>query len=181
MTADAANDAGRKRFIDHFMQAERPLRAYLYAATGDFHDTDDLFQIVWARLWEKFDQYDESRPFKVWALGFARVEALRWRQDKARCKETLSPDAVALLADTADQFSGEINSRRHVLHECMKRLDESRRRLLEMKYVKGLQAKQISQVLGRSRDAVEMALVRVRHFLRQCVEKNLPRFQDLQR
>jgi len=55
-------------FLKHFLREENVLRAYLLAAAGNVHTADDLLQEVSSVLWEKFDQYDENRPFRNWAL-----------------------------------------------------------------------------------------------------------------
>jgi autotransporter-associated beta strand protein len=36
----------REDFLQHYMAVQRPLRAYLLAATGDLHEADDLCQEV---------------------------------------------------------------------------------------------------------------------------------------
>ena len=41
----------REKFLEHYMEIQRPLRAYLLAATGDLHEADDLSQVVWQVLW----------------------------------------------------------------------------------------------------------------------------------
>ncbi|MEM7391382.1 MAG: sigma-70 family RNA polymerase sigma factor, partial [Verrucomicrobiota bacterium] len=121
-------------FIEEYMRIQRPLRAYLFAATGDLHETDDLYQVVWQCLWRKLDQYDPARPFKSWAFGVARMEVLKWRQREARSRELLSEETLARLADTANEEAEELTARHTFLIECVNQLDERPRRALEMRY-----------------------------------------------
>ena len=77
----------REEFLEHYLEIQRPLRAYLLGATGCLHETDDLSQVVWQVLWKKLDEFDERRSFKAWSFGIARLEVLKWRQRKARSRE----------------------------------------------------------------------------------------------
>ena len=80
----------REDFIKYFTDVEHALRAYLLAATRNLSDADDLFQAVWIVLWNKFLQFDPSRSFRSWAVGVARLEVLKWRQQQARSREVSS-------------------------------------------------------------------------------------------
>src|SRR4051812_16002376 len=99
------NQADQSTFLEHFLRAEREIRAYLYAATRDVHATDDLVQDVSRTLLEKWDKYDHTRPFTPWAVGFAHMQVLKWRQQRARSRETptdvLSDEALGMLAQIA--------------------------------------------------------------------------------
>jgi len=162
-------------FLKHFLQEENVLRAYLLAAAGDVHTADDLLQEVSSVLWEKFDQYDESRPFRNWALGIARLELLKQRQRLARSREILSPTVIEALADTAAASAEELDDRAVHLRHCVEGLREKARHVLRLRYWRALSIRQISDELGKSVAAIEMLLVRVRRQLRQCVEGKLAR------
>ena len=163
----------REDFIQHFTDVEHALRAYLLAATRNLSDADDLFQAVWIVLWNKFDQFDASRSFRSWAIGVARFEVLRWKRQQARSREVLSEDAISLLADSAQEHAEEINVHRILLRECLERVNGLRRRVLDMKYSENMKAREIAHATGRSVEAVEMLLVRVRRLLQSCIEQKL--------
>ena len=162
-------------YLKHFLAAESVLKAYLLAATGDMHAADDLLQAVASVLWEKFDQYDQSRPFQPWALGIGRLEVLKWRQGLARSREVLSAEAMDVLMDAATEHAGEIDERLTHLRRCVEALKERTRRVLRLRYWKALSIRQVADRLGKSVAAIEMALTRVRRGLRECVEKKLSR------
>jgi RNA polymerase sigma-70 factor (ECF subfamily) len=137
--------------------------------------TDDLVQIVATTLWQKWEQFDTARPFRPWALGIARLEVLKWRQQLARSREVLSSEAVSRLAEVAADAAPEIDDRYGFLLECIESLNDESRELLGMKYGEGLKAARIAGRLGRRVEAVEMMLVRVRRALRDCIERKLAR------
>ena len=79
-------------FVVLYEMHRLPLRGFLLAATGCPHQAEDLLQNVACVLHVKFSMYEASRPFGPWALGIARLEVLKWRQQRA------SPAFVAVLA-----------------------------------------------------------------------------------
>ena len=168
-------EVNHRLFLKHFLHVENALKAYLRATTGDSHAADDLLQEVSSVLWEKFQQYDESKPFRNWALGIARLEALKWRQKLARSREVLSTQVIETLADTAAEYADELDDRAAHLRYCVGRVKHKTRQVLQLRYWKALSIRQIADELGKSVASIEMALVRARRQLRLCVESKLAR------
>ena len=160
----------REEFLKYYMEIERPLRAYLYAATGNLHDTDDLSQLVWQVLWKKLDQYDDNYSFKAWSFGIARFEILKWRTIKAKSREVLSEAAMEKLAESSSEQSNRFSSRHSRLLDCIGKLAEQSKRVLNWKYREGHSSSEIGSMLDRSEDAVNMMLSRTRKVLRKCIE-----------
>lgn len=163
----------RKDFLKYFMEVDRPLRSYLMGVSGSPHDTEDMLQSIWKTLWEKLDEFDEQRSFRAWAFGVARLQALKWRQNKARSREILSEEIVALLAETAEESVGELEQRRFFLADCVQKVGAVQRSVLQMKYVQRMVSREIAERIGRSVPSVDMMLVRLRRMLRECVESRM--------
>lgn len=162
-----------RRFLKHFIPATAFLRAYLLAATGRPSEAEDLLQEVSSVLWEKFDRYDEARPFRAWATGVARLEVLKWRQKHARDRLVLSEEAVSLLADAALEASDLAAERAAHLPGCLAQLGEGAREIVALRYSEGLKVQDVAARLGRSTAAVEMTLTRTRRALKECVDRKL--------
>lgn len=163
----------RKDFLKYFMEVDRPLRSYLMGVSGNAHDTEDILQSVWKILWEKLDEFDEKRSFRAWAFGVARLEALKWRQGKARSREVFSEEVVALLAETAEELAGDMDVRRSFLADCVRKVGTLQRSVLQMKYVQHMLSREIAERVGRNVSAIDMMLVRLRRMLRECVESRM--------
>ncbi len=170
------NDVGpitRETFLRHYQAVERPLRTYIWCATRDPHATDDLLQNVWQTLWTKLDRYDASRPFIAWAMGFARIEVLRWRQAHARSREVLSEEALDLIAATVEEQADDIAELQRHLDACLQTLPSGSRGVLRMFYQERIRIAEIAARLRRTVGAIEMQLVRLRRQLRDCVTARL--------
>jgi RNA polymerase sigma-70 factor (ECF subfamily) len=156
-------------FLELFLKEEPLLRAFLLSATGSAEATDDLLQSAAAVLLDKWDDYDRARPFRPWALGIARLEVLKWRQQLARSRNVLSEDAAALLEEAAAEHAPEIEARQGFLLACIEELRDDHRGVLDMKYGLGLKIAEIARRIGKSAAAVEMILSRLRKILRDCI------------
>ena len=167
--------ADEQAFLCSFRQEERRLAAYLLSVTGDFHAVEDLLQGVARVLWEKLGEYDETRPFGAWAMGVARLEALKWRHQAKRRREVLSEEAMQLLAETTSGDSREIDQRYLLLADCFKALSATARRVLQLKYAQGKKIAEIAGHTDKTAAAVEMILVRSRRQLRRCVQRKMSR------
>jgi RNA polymerase sigma-70 factor (ECF subfamily) len=163
----------RERFLALYEEHGPQVRGFLLAATGCPHQADDLQQNVARVLLEKLADYDETRPFRCWALGIARLETLKWRQRLARRREVLSIEAIDLLQAACQDEADPFAERRERLPACVAALPEQSRRLLSLRYERGLAAKEIAGNVGRTAAAVDMALSRIRRLLRDCIDRKL--------
>lgn len=162
-----------RRFLKHFLEEQGVLKAYLISATSDLHVADDLLQEVSSALWESFSDYDESRPFRPWALGVARNMVLRWRRQQGRLRSVLSDEMVRLLADVADSEGEGADLRRAHLRGCLENLGDHLREVLRLRYLEGTAIPELAHRVRKTVAAVEMILVRGRRALRECVERKL--------
>ncbi len=162
-----------RRFLQHFVASERVLTGYLLAATGSLHDAEDLLQEVSVALWEGFDRFDEKRSFSAWALGIARHKVIDWRARRGRKEAVLALDVLESIGRAALEDSDRLAERRSVLHRCIETLPAHLREMVGLRYVDGLRLEELAAQLGRNVGAVQMALVRIRRALRDCVDRKL--------
>jgi len=162
-----------RRFLQHFVANERLLTGYLLAATGNFHEAEDLLQEVSVALWESFDRYDETRPFHSWALGIARHKVLNWKERRGRRDRTLSLEILEAVEQAEIEEAAVLAERRPLLQQCMEGLPSHLRELVDLRYADGLQLEAVAGRVKKSVGAVQMTFVRIRRALRDCVERKL--------
>ena len=165
---DAAQE--RAQLAADWERARTAVFAQLLAGIGSFHDAEDVLQEVAVSVAKNYGSYDSSRSFIAWALGIARNHMLmyfrRYHRNRLVFNEELMASVGQHLESIADKAA---DHRREQLHNCINKLDDRRRRLIEMRYSSGLSLTEIAASLGKSVAAVKGSLHRVRKVLEQCV------------
>ncbi len=146
--------------------------AFVAAIVRDFASRDDLLQEIAVAIIQSYERYDETKPFQAWALGIARNQVRNYLRQQSRDKLTFDEQAIANLADSFDQCSDYLHSLEH-LRDCVGKLDDKARRVLELRYAEDLKPAAIAQQLQLSANTVAKALQRIRDTLRDCIARHL--------
>lgn len=167
--------ADQSGFLDRFLPLKPMLRGYLLALTRNHTEADDLLQEVATVLWRKFDDFDASRDFTSWAMGIARIQVLRWRRSVARSRVVLSEETIARLAETAsaEAEASVSTERRPSLATCLDKLPPLHQEIVRQRFTHDQPLADIGANIGKSEQAVQMLMVRIRRWLKECIEKTL--------
>lgn len=160
-------------FTRLFVTAQPALHGFLISLTHDAHAAEDLLQELAERMWRKFDQYDERRPFIGWGIGFARLLAMEWRRAQKRVPLPLDEETLDLLAAQAAEEAPHHDDRLDALRECLQRLTERQRAALRLRYQESMPVAGIARSWNRSQMAVYKVLKHVNRLLLDCISKSL--------
>jgi len=162
-----------KRLAILWTRAQPAVGGFIAALVRDFSETDDILQQVAVTVVEKFDQYDESRPFVPWAIGIARLEVMahfRKRSVRQRVQALEAMDDIVLAYEELEPELPELHG---ALRECLSRLRGRARSILLRRYADNTGPAAISRALGISPGNVSLILHRTREALRRCIEKRM--------
>jgi RNA polymerase sigma-70 factor, ECF subfamily len=139
------------------------------------HDAEEVVQRVAVTLVRKYEEYDASRPFIAWAMGFAKMEVVRYLSKRAAQRVVFDSALVERIAESY-QFAPQDDSiASQFIDECIAELDERARWAIQLRYNGNLRTAQIAREMQLNDGAVRMLLSRARSFLRQCLEARLGR------
>lgn len=139
-----------RRYLD-------PVYGYCFYQLGDHHDAEDATERTFVAALGAIDRYrDEGATFRSWLFRIAHnqlANALRAR----RRQRTTSLDAVAEPPATDDpaRVVGLADDARR-LRAGVAALSDDRRQVVLLRFVDGLTAREIGDVLGRSEGAVRV-------------------------
>jgi len=166
-------DADPSKFVRLLVQHQDALMRYVLPLVGSLQDAQDVVQETAAALWKKFDQYDQSLPFLPWAKRFARYEVLMHHRKKRRYT-FLSESLVESLAESHEGRHTAAEQRRIALRDCLAKLPEADRRLVERRYAeKEATVQQLAEETGQTANVLYKSLARIRRALQECVTDNL--------
>lgn len=162
------------RYLELVTQSQRTLYSVLWSLLRNASDVDDVLQETNAVLWQKAAEYNPERDFLPWALRIAQMQVLAFRKRQQRGRRLVFDDALvtALVDDSIDE-ARRLEPRRAALEQCLQRLSEEQRQLVQRRYAPGGSVNAIAEREGRTPKAVSEALRRIRAALLQCIERRL--------
>ena len=167
------NQSKVETLVQLLSQHHDQLYRYIYSLVGSPHDARDVLQETSFALYEKFERFDQTRPFLPWAYRFAYLHVLKWRESKAREIPLLSADVIELLARDRQNQETDLSSRVTLLQQCLQELPRPDRELVRSRYFEGVDHDTIVEQVGTSRRTLFRELKRIRHLLMNCIEGKL--------
>jgi RNA polymerase sigma-70 factor (ECF subfamily) len=164
-----------EKFASLWTTAQSTIASFIRTLVPDYQQADEVLQRVAVTLVRKFDQYDESRSFAAWAVGFAKYEVLYYRRERATDKHLFGDDIVEQIASRYELLADDADPLRDALRQCVDQLEGRSRKVLELRYRRGLKSIDIAEEMTLSDGAVRMLLCRIRQSLRHCIERRVGR------
>lgn len=159
------------RLQSRFLAQAAGLRGYAIGLTGDPTLADDAVQECFMVVQARAADFREGTDFAAWTRTILRhkvLELLRFRNRAG----SFPAELVELLAAEApppERWEAE----RRALAGCLPRLAPKARRVVELRYLDGLQPEEIATRIAWTANAVNVALSRARIALRQCIQAAL--------
>ena len=176
MTESDANNLSRDTRIQAFMNLyvgkEQCIQSYIYTLVQNWADSEDILQETAKVLWAKFEEFEPDTDFLAWALTIAHYQVLKFR--KSQNKPMLfSSRLIEDLAGKAADYAHGTSRRQDALRQCMKKLTERDRQMLELRYRDGTTVERVAQHVGRNVKTVYKYLDRIRWQLLRCIQRTL--------
>jgi RNA polymerase sigma-70 factor (ECF subfamily) len=163
-----------EKLLRQFYAEQDKVRGYVFAATRNYHVTEEILQSVAIVVAQKAATFEADRPSMPWFMGIARNNILKWYRSNQREACNVSFDVLDNCIPHMDSFAMEnLSSRQHALENCLKRLPRKQRHVIELRYIENHDCSQIAAQLGRSIQSIYGLLKRVKLELRKCVDIQL--------
>jgi len=168
-----------EQFAALWTAAQPTIAAFIRTLIPDYLQADEVLQRVAVTLVRKFDHYDQARSFTAWAVGVAKYEVLYFRRERATDKHLFGDEIVEQIAIRYEMLADEVDPIREALRQCLQQLKGRSKRVIELRYRRGMKSKAIADEMTLSAGAVRMLLCRVRETLRRCIERRVGRQDQL--
>lgn len=169
-----SEDAKIETLMRQFYAEQGKLKGYLFAATRDYHATEDLLQEIAIVVATKASTFDFERAALPWFIGIARNQIQRWLREQGRQARNINIDVLADCLPEFAAFSGDkLSSRQVALRKCLGLLPAGQREIVSLRYEGGLGCDQIADRAHRSIQSIYALLKRVKLALKSCVESQV--------
>lgn len=148
----------RAAFADLYDRYVARVYRYLYSRIGDVHEAEDATAQVFAEALAGLDGYREQGRFAPWLFSIARRRAADHHRRRGH-----APLSDALTRPSDDDPLATVVHEEDLrrLASLLRELDEGAQELLRLRYAADLTYGEIGRLVGRSEDAVKMAIHRL--------------------
>ncbi len=162
-------------FARLLIKHERQMRTLVRSMIPGCREVDEIIQDASVAMWQKFSEYDLSRPFGPWALTFTRFQAMAFLERRKRTMARLSDETIEEIAEKSTQYAlkweGRESDHLVALDECLSLLSPKETRLLSQRYGEGRTVGEIAESgeFRASREALYKTFARLVRRLMDCV------------
>ncbi len=160
-------------FVQLIGKHQYQVHRYVLSLVANPHDADDLVQDTNLFLWREFHRFQEGTSFVSWACSVAYHEVLAWRKKKSREKLVFSEQFLSAVSSELVTRQEVHEHRFHALAQCIDKLPDHYRELLQMRYSQKGSVDSIAAQLGRTTEAIYRMLSRIRHTLFECINRSI--------
>jgi RNA polymerase sigma-70 factor (ECF subfamily) len=146
--------------------------AYIFSLVYNFADADDVLQETSLVLLRKFHEFEPGTNFSAWACRIAYLEVLEFHR-RGRLLEHLDEEVLERVHFELGRIADGADARTDALSECLKKLSEKDRRLVELRYQGNCATAIVANMIGRTVSAVHKALARIHESLLECIRRRL--------
>ncbi len=164
-------------FLKLFVENQKAIYSYIFSLVYNADAADDILQDTVALMWEQFDSYREGTSFVAWGVTIARYKVFEHIRRNRMQYASLSDGLLEKISLTAESRLSSVDQRTAVLRECVKKLREQDRKLLEIRYEKQMKVKDIAEVINRPLQGLYQAMSRIHNTLLRCIEASLQRME----
>lgn len=158
---------------------KRPVFSIVYRMIGQYQEAEDITQEVFINVYEKLYQFDSNKKFGPWIYRIATnasISALRKKKkvitldfDEAYGK---AYEDYYTAGSTDPQLMFEREELKFFTDKAINELPENYRVVIMLRYQMDLNNQEIAEVLGVTKENVEVRVHRARKALRKIVEKH---------
>lgn len=160
-------------FVELFTKHQRRLFLLILAQIHDPIEAEEVLQNVNVIIWKKCGQFQPGTNFLAWAAAIVNYEVLKYRTRRVRDKLVFSEEFLASVAAEAVERSEELEQRRTALKDCIQKLRNQDRDLIQQRYAPGETGKNLAEQIGRPANSVYQSLGRIRRTLMECIQRRL--------
>lgn len=162
-----------------YNSAQQRIYAYLLMMVHNHNDAEDLLQETASILWEKFEEFDNTKSFAAWAVGIARNKALDFMKTKRMSRPFFSDELYESISRIEQSESANAEKRFKALNGCINKLPLKSQKLINQRFEKGVPVNKLSQKSGYSTDAIYKRLSRIYSALAECIRRTLAQWETM--
>ncbi|QDT04949.1 RNA polymerase sigma factor [Rubripirellula lacrimiformis] len=165
--------SGTEDFAVQIATIQPRLYGFILKRLADREQTLEVLQRTNEVLCRKADDFQHGSSFTAWAFTIAKFQVMAFRKSEGSGRLIFSDKVSQLIDRTAADEAAAVDERIPVLRNCLERLPNADRELVQQRYRDGHPISLIAEAVSKSIDAIAMRLSRIRKQLAECVRSGL--------
>ncbi|AQT68742.1 RNA polymerase sigma factor CnrH [Anaerohalosphaera lusitana] len=161
-------------FLECLLPAQSTIRSYIATLVPIASDVDDIYQETITIAWRKFDEFEPGTDFAAWAVKIAFYRILNYRRSRAKQHLQFKDEIFEQFAEVASRNAARTHESIAALNNCIEKLPESERKLLNLRYTQNIPIKSIAERCGRTANYIYRSFSRIHCKLQRCIKQTLP-------
>ncbi len=160
-------------FMKLYIAIQPRLYGFVMSMVHKWDDTEDIIQETLSVMWRKFDEFEQGTDFAAWGLAIARYQVMSYYQRQKNLKLRFSDQAIELLLEHNIQNENKDDTFIEALKECVSKLSDKDRLLLELRYEINAGVKDIASRFNLGINAIYKKIGRIHGMLLICVRSKV--------
>ncbi len=164
-----------KEFKERVLPVSHGIFRYAKRLLGNVHDSEDVVQEIWLKLWSRKDELGNIKSMEAFAYRMTRNLCL----DKIKLKKPTYYDDREEGSHRYDEADHSPDPQRTLeqkdtlekVNKIIGRLPEQQKTLLQMRDVEGLEYEEIADITGLEINAIRVNISRARKRIRETIQK----------
>lgn len=175
MSSERKEEEAQKVFIRDLTEHQASLRAYIISLMPGQPGALDVLQEVNITLWDKWKSFEPGTNFTAWSFAVARYSVMEHRRKLRKDHRLVFNDELldTLSFSPEDVVPEKTEARQRALEQCLASLPPADRELINKRYTRGHTLENYSAEIGRSANALRVALFRIRAALKICINRRV--------
>lgn len=136
----------KQEFRDFWTKTAGKVRAYMFCASENWADADELTQDVYLRAFRGWNQFNGKSSRQAWLFGIAKRTRIDWFRKKRRENLVASLDNQENF-EKVNSASTDVDDIEKVWN-AVRELDDEQSQIVHLRFAAGLSYAQIAQALG---------------------------------
>jgi RNA polymerase sigma-70 factor (ECF subfamily) len=157
--------------------------ALCYRIIGNAEDAKDISQLVFIKLWENLEKYDEHYAFDTWLYRMVTNVAIDFMRNK-QSRDNAVNSNLRLVKTAADAEQSVIVQRKEVesvFEDVSSVLSPKQKTIFVMNQMEDLPSAEIAKVLGCRESTVRNHLFNARKLMQTQLARRYPEYAQLWR
>ena len=136
----------KQEFRDFWTKTAGKVRAYMFCASENWTEADDMTQDVYLRALRGWNQFNGRASRQAWLFGIAKRTRVDWYRKKSREKLVVSLGNQENF-EKFNSASTDVDDIENVW-DAVRKLDDEQSQVVHMRFAAGLSYAQIAEALG---------------------------------